>query len=85
MYHPNTSKSGGDIMMKMMRSRLYRNAGMRIPHAGHDLNISLQEEIEEAAQLANAHDFIMALPKGYSTMVCSSPLSFGCLFETLKT
>jgi ATP-binding cassette subfamily B protein len=26
-------------------------------------------EIERAAQLANAHDFIMSLPKGYSTLV----------------
>ena len=28
-----------------------------------------QEEIEEAARLANAHAFIIALPKGYSTVV----------------
>src|SRR3712207_5241636 len=26
-------------------------------------------EIERAAQLANAHEFIMSLPKGYSTLV----------------
>ncbi|PXA98063.1 multidrug ABC transporter ATP-binding protein [Nostoc sp. 3335mG] len=28
-----------------------------------------QAEIEQAARLANAHDFIMALPKGYRTLV----------------
>ncbi|MBN9081798.1 MAG: multidrug ABC transporter ATP-binding protein [Rhizobiales bacterium 62-17] len=28
-----------------------------------------QAEIEHAAKLANAHDFIMALPKGYATLV----------------
>ncbi|MDH7795786.1 MULTISPECIES: ABC transporter ATP-binding protein [unclassified Beijerinckia] len=28
-----------------------------------------QAEIERAAQLANAHDFIVSLPKGYATMV----------------
>ena len=28
-----------------------------------------QEEIEAAAKLAHCHDFIMALPDGYDTMV----------------
>ena len=28
-----------------------------------------QEEIEEAARMANAHDFIMSFPEGYDTMV----------------
>jgi len=28
-----------------------------------------QDEIEQAARLASAHDFIMALPKGYATLV----------------
>lgn len=27
------------------------------------------EEVEAAARAANAHDFIMALPEGYSTQV----------------
>ena len=33
----------------------------------------LQEEIEEAARLSNAHAFIMALPRGYSTLVPLGP------------
>ena len=28
-----------------------------------------QAELEEAARQANAHEFIMALPQGYQTMV----------------
>jgi ATP-binding cassette subfamily B protein len=32
-------------------------------------NDATQEEIEEAARLANCHDFIMKLPNGYDTMV----------------
>ncbi|EFJ46713.1 hypothetical protein VOLCADRAFT_62228, partial [Volvox carteri f. nagariensis] len=36
-----------------------------------------QEDIEEAARAANAHDFIMALPEGYSTLVTDKLLSGG--------
>lgn len=32
----------------------------------------VQEEVQEAAKLANAHDFILALPNGYQTMVSAS-------------
>jgi len=30
-----------------------------------------QEEVERAAQAANAHSFIHKLPEGYSTQVCT--------------
>jgi ATP-binding cassette subfamily B protein len=36
---------------------------------GYALPDARQEEIEEAARLANAHDFIAALPRGYRTLV----------------
>jgi ATP-binding cassette subfamily B protein len=36
---------------------------------GYGRRDATQDEIEEAARLANAHDFIMALPKGYRTLV----------------
>ncbi|KAG1668631.1 hypothetical protein FOA52_002484 [Chlamydomonas sp. UWO 241] len=36
-----------------------------------------QEEIEEAARAASAHDFIMALPQGYQTQVSDKLLSGG--------
>ncbi|GIL74248.1 hypothetical protein Vretimale_1943 [Volvox reticuliferus] len=36
-----------------------------------------QEDIEEAARAANAHDFIMALPEGYNTSVTDKLLSGG--------
>ena len=29
----------------------------------------MQEEVQQAAKLANAHDFILALPDGYATKV----------------
>ncbi|MDT2021452.1 ABC transporter ATP-binding protein [Methylocella sp. CPCC 101449] len=41
---------------------LAENIGYGSPQAS-------QAEIERAAKLANAHDFIMALPKGYATLV----------------
>ncbi|KAG0609145.1 hypothetical protein M758_8G161500 [Ceratodon purpureus] len=43
---------------------------------GYDGDIS-QAEIERAAKLANAHDFIISLPDGYKTMVDNSRLSGG--------
>ncbi|GLC45649.1 hypothetical protein PLESTB_001790300 [Pleodorina starrii] len=36
-----------------------------------------QEDIEEAARAANAHEFIMALPEGYNTLVTDKLLSGG--------
>ncbi len=37
-----------------------------------DSSTVTQEEVIEAARLSNAHGFIMALPKGYDTKVCST-------------
>ena len=37
----------------------------------------LQEQIEEAAGLANAHEFIVKLPQGYQTLVRDGLLSGG--------
>ena len=31
--------------------------------------LASEEEVREAAKVANAHDFIMMLPEGYDTMV----------------
>jgi len=39
--------------------------------------LASQEEIEDAARAASAHDFIMALPQGYQTMVNDKLLSGG--------
>src|SRR3712207_8744004 len=35
-------------------------------------------EIERAAQLANAHEFIMSLPKGYGTLVGERGVKLSC-------
>lgn len=43
----------------------------------YDCVSCVQEEVQEAAKLANAHDFILALPDGYATMV-SRPE--GCVY-----
>jgi len=43
---------------------------------GCSSNVS-QMEIERAAKMANAHDFIISLPDGYKTMVDNSRLSGG--------
>lgn len=40
-------------------------------------SLCLQEDVERAAQLANAHDFIAALPAGYATPVTDKLLSGG--------
>jgi ATP-binding cassette subfamily B protein len=46
----------------LFRDTIYNNIKMGKPDAS-------REEIEKAAQRANAHDFIMQLPNGYDTMV----------------
>jgi ATP-binding cassette subfamily B protein len=44
----------------------HRSLSENISYARPDASM---EEIEKAARLANAHDFIVALPKGYNTLV----------------
>lgn len=34
-----------------------------------DYGACVQEEVQEAAKLANGHDFMLALPHGYATKV----------------
>ena len=44
------------------------------------------EEVEAAARLAGAHDFILRLPKGYDTVIAGDggKLSQGCLLYTSR-
>lgn len=65
-----------DINIQWLRSNiaLVSQTPVLFPTSIHD-NIALgkddatQEEIERAARLANAHEFIMSFPDGYDTMV----------------
>ncbi|GFG16352.1 leptomycin B resistance protein pmd1 [Aspergillus udagawae] len=43
----------------------------------HDPPQQIQKRIEDAARIANAHDFIMALPDGYATNIAGFSLSGG--------
>jgi ATP-binding cassette subfamily B (MDR/TAP) protein 1 len=43
----------------------------------HDPPQQIQKRIEDAARMANAHDFIMALPDGYETNIAGFSLSGG--------
>jgi len=42
-----------------------------------DSKLATQEQIEEAAKSANAHDFIMEFPQGYQTVIDGNKLSGG--------
>jgi ATP-binding cassette, subfamily B, bacterial len=46
----------------LFASTVWDNIGYGVPDATH-------EEIEQAARLANAHEFILALPNGYDTVL----------------
>lgn len=46
-----------------------------------DWTSCLQEEVQEAAKMANAHDFILALPDGYATKV--SPTQGSAYYATI--
>ncbi|KAE8154046.1 P-loop containing nucleoside triphosphate hydrolase protein [Aspergillus avenaceus] len=43
----------------------------------HETSYFMRKRIEDAARMANAHDFIMALPNGYDTNIGSFSLSGG--------
>lgn len=50
-----------------------------------DLALCLQEEVQEAAKMANAHDFILALPDGYATKVSPTQGSAYCATKVSPT
>lgn len=63
-----------DIKLKSLRDHIgivqqdvYLFAGTVLDNISYGKPSSTREEIIEAAKLANAHDFIMELPKGYDT------------------
>jgi len=63
-----------DIKLKSLRDHIgivqqdvYLFAGTVMENIRYGKPVSTREEVIEAAKLANAHDFIMALPNGYDT------------------
>jgi len=50
---------------------------------GDPSGASSQEEIEQAAKLANAHDFIMSFNDGYDTQVGDEGGAYECLTDTI--
>lgn len=67
-----TGLSGGHSTASASTSKRYVQTTLKRHHAGQMVFMSAEEKqrkVEEAARMANAHDFIMTFPDGYDTMV----------------